>query len=147
MERGWHKEVLRVVAELIFADKAHKDRSSARRRREWDIKNSRGIAVSRWFRLSVRHSLIVTMGVNGLIPTTLDAVCGDQISEEGAAGTVDSACFGGLVENFLVLILSRHELSERRSIAVMDNVSTHTSDRLRQRMSGAGAHLLHTTPC
>ena len=83
------------------------------------------------------------MDVNGLIPTILDVVRRDKISEERAAGTVNSTRFEGWVENFLVPTLDRHELGERRSIVFMDNASTHMDDRMMQLAHGAGDYLLH----
>ena len=99
LERIRHKEVLRVlvndVAELFFIDETHKDRNSSRRMRAWGVTNSGGMAMNRWFRSNVRYSLIAAMDINGFIPTILDIVRRDGISEEGAAGTVDSAYFEG----------------------------------------------------
>ena len=150
LERTRYKEALRVlvhdVAELVFIDETHKDRNSARRRRVWGVRNSGGMAMNRWFRLNVRYSLIAAMDIDGFIPTTLDIVRRDEISEEGAAGTVDSAYFEGWVENCLVPTLGRYELGEKRSIVVMDNASTHMNDRVRQLINGAGAYLLYTAP-
>ena len=94
----------------------------------------------------MRYTLIAAMDINGFIPTTLDIVRRDEISEEGAAGTVDSAYFEGWVENFLVPTLGRYELGEKRSIVVMDNATTHMNDRVRQLIHGAGAYLLYTAP-
>ena len=151
LERVRHKESLRAlvnnVAELIFVDDMRKDRNSERIRRAWDIRNSRGISMSRWFQLNMRCNLIAAMDINELVPVTRHTVRRDQISEEGVASAVDSVHFEGWMENCLVLTLGRHELGERRSIVVVDNVSTHTSDRVRQLTNGAGACPLCTTPC
>ena len=95
LERIIHKEGLRVlvndVVELVFVDETHKDRNSSRRRRVWGVRNSRGMAMNRWFRSNVRYTLIAAICINGFVHTTLDIVRRDEISEEGAAGTVDSA--------------------------------------------------------
>ena len=150
VERMRYKEALRVlvndVAELVFIDETHKDRNAGRRRRVWGVRNSGGMGINRWFRMNVRYSLIAAMDINGFIPTTLDIVRRDEISEEGAAGTVDSAYFEGWVETCLVPTLGRYELGERRSIVVMDNASTHMNDRVKQLINGAGAYLLYTAP-
>ena len=85
MERTRYKEALRVlvndIAELVFIDKTHKDRNLARRRRVWGIRNSGGMTMNCWFRLNVRYSLIAAMDIDGFIPTTLDIVRRDEISE------------------------------------------------------------------
>ena len=80
------------------------------------------------------------MDINGFIPATLtDIVRRDHISEERAAGAVDSAFLKGWVENCLVTTLGRHALGERRSIVVMDIVSTHMNDWVRQLINDSGA--------
>ena len=50
---------------------------------------------------SARYTLIAAMDAQGFIPSTLDIVHRDEISDEGAAGTVDATYFEEWVEKRL----------------------------------------------
>jgi hypothetical protein len=65
---------------------------------------------------------------------------------DNAAGTIDQERFEQYVECDLVPCLGRFDLGEPRSIVVMDNASTHNSDRIRQLIEGAGAKLVFLPP-
>ena len=86
------------------------------------------------------------MDIDGFIPSTLEIVRRDEISDEGAAGTVDSTHFESWVENYLVPKLGRFDHGEKRSIVVMDNASTHMRSKVKELINGAGAYLLYTAP-
>ena len=100
----------------------------------------------RWFRSNIRYTLIAAMDIDGFIPSTLEIVRRDEISDEGAAGTVDSTHFEQWIENHLLPTLGRFEYGEKRSIVVMDNASTHMRSKVRELIHGVGAYLLYTAP-
>ena len=149
-ERILYKEALRLlvqnVNQLVFIDETHKDRNTARRRRVWGIRNSGGLALNRWFRQNVRYTLIAALDLDGFIPSTLEIVRRDEASNEGAAGTVDSLHFEEWIENYLLPVLGNFENSEPRSIVVMDNASTHLSERVTDLIRSKGAYLIYTAP-
>ena len=70
----------------------------------------------------------------------------NEISAEGAAGTVDSLHFEQWVEHYLCPILGRYDEGAPRSIVVMDNASTHMDSRVAQLIRGTGVYILHTAP-
>ena len=75
---------------LIMVDETHKDRNAARRRRGWRKRgNGNAVALREWFETVARYNLIAAAGINGFIPAACHTVVRDEISEEGAAGTVD----------------------------------------------------------
>ena len=110
------------------------------------MKNSGGLVMRRWFRVNIRYTLIAAMDIDGFIPSTLEIVRRDEISDEGAAGTIDSTHFESWVENYLVPKLGRFDHGEKRSIVVMDNASTHMRSKVKELINGAGAYLLYTAP-
>lgn len=134
------------VAQLVFIDETHKDRNASRRRKAWGKRNSGGLALKKWFSDTARYTLIAAMDVQGFIPSTLDIVHRDEISDEGAAGTVDAAYFEEWVEKCLCPVLGRYDHGEPRSIVVMDNASTHMSQRVADMIRATGAYLLYTAP-
>jgi len=150
VERVRYKEALNTLVtdpgQVVFIDETHKDRNSSRRRRGWGIRNSRGLTMRRWFRSNVRYTLIAGMDIDGFIPSTLEIVRRDEISDEGAGGTIDSTHFESWIENHLLPTLGRFEYGEKRSIVVMDNASTHMRSKVRELIHGAGAYLLYTAP-
>lgn len=66
--------------------------------------------------------------VNEFIPTACHTVVRDEISDEGAAGTVDSEYFHYWVKTYLCPILGNYERGEERPVVLMDNSSTDMSD-------------------
>ena len=79
---------------LVTIDETHKDRNAARRRRGWGRKgNAGGVTVKAWFENAARYTLIAAADVNGFIPAACHTVLRDELSDEGAAGTVDGDYF------------------------------------------------------
>ena len=131
---------------VVFIDETHKDRNSSRRRRGWGPRNSNNFSVRRWFRDEVRYTMIVAADISGFIPETCLNYYRDEKGREGASGTVGKEDFESWIEHYLVPILGRYDKNENRSVAVMDNASTHMGDRVRDLIEDAGAYLLYTAP-
>ena len=104
---------------LMFIDKTHKDRSASRRRRAWGSKNKGGVKLTRWFRQTARYTMIIGCDINGFIPETCKLIHRDEISDEGAAGTVDGEAFKEWVREFLIPNVGNFANGERRSIIVI----------------------------
>ena len=47
------------------------------------------MVIQEWFESVTRYTLIAAADINGFIPAACHTVLRDEISEEGAAGTVD----------------------------------------------------------
>ena len=150
IERTRYQNALNAIVsdtrQVVFIDETHKDRNASRRRRAWGKRNSGGLALKKWFSESARYTLIAAMDAQGFIPSTLDIVHRDEISDEGAAGTVDATYFEEWVEKCLGPVLGRYDHGEPRSIVVMDNASTHMSQRVADMIRETGAYLLYTAP-
>lgn len=150
VERLRYKRALETLvsdpAQLVFVDETHKDRRASRRRRAWGKRNSGGVALKRWFKNTVRYTMIAALDINGFIAETIDCVIRDEISSEGAAGTVNADYFESWVENFLCPTLGNFLKAEPRSIVVMDNASTHMDSRVADMIRATGAYLLYTAP-
>lgn len=139
-------EVVRKPEQVIIIDETHKDKNAARRRKAWGRRNSGGIALKRWFRNEIRYTMIAGMNLNGFVDSTIELVIRDEISNEGAAGTVDAIHFQSWVKEYLCPVLGRYDLDEPNSIVIMDNASTHMSDEVRMMIEETGAYLLYTAP-
>ena len=131
---------------LVYIDETHKDRNASRRRRAWGKKNSGGVKLDRWFKNTVRYTMIIACNINGFMTKTCQLVERDEISDEGAAGTVDGEAFKQWVENFLVPSLGDFSKGEKNSIVVMDNASTHMCYKVKDMINAKGAVLLYTAP-
>ena len=132
---------------LITIDETHKDRNAARRRRGWGRKgNSGGVTVRAWFENVVRYTLIAAADINGFIPSAYHTVLRDEISDEGAAGTVDGEYFLYWVTKFLCPVLGSYELGEPRSVVLMNNASTHMNDEITYAIAETGAILIYGAP-
>ena len=70
----------------------------------------------------------------------------DEISEEGAAGTVDGDYFLYWVKEYLIPTLGNYQRGEPRSVVMMDNASTHMSDEIQTVIEDAGAVLIYGAP-
>ena len=131
---------------LITIDESHKDRNAGRRRRGWAHRNSGGVKVKEWYANVVRYSLLAAADVNGFIPAACHTVRRDEISDEGAAGTVDAEYFLDWVKNYLCPVLGRYQFGEARSVVLMDNASTHMSSAVEDAIKEAGAVLIYMPP-
>ena len=132
--------------QVIVLDETHKDKNSSRRRRAWGQRNSKGLALRKWFRRKFWYTMIAAMDITGFIDSTIDLILRDEVGEDGASGTVDSEQFEGWVENHLCPVLGLFANNEPRSIVIMDNARVHMSDRVRELIEGARAYLLYTAP-
>ena len=132
---------------LITIDETHKDRNAGRRRRGWKLKgNSAGVTIKTWFENVARYTLLAAADVNGFIPAACHTVRRDELSDEGAAGTVDGEYFLYWVKEYLCPILGSYELGEARSVVLMDNASTHMSDEIEKAITATGAVLIYGAP-
>ena len=130
--------------QLVFVDETHKDKQASRRRRAWGRSNSGGIALIRWFKNTIRYTMIAAMDVNGFIDSSIDCVKRNDTDDE--PNTVDSQYFEYWVETFLCPVLGSYANGEPRSIVVMDNAATHMSEKVGQLIRSTGAYLLYTAP-
>lgn len=92
----------------LFVDETHRDRNATRRRRGWG-KIGEKLIVRRYFDDPVRYTCIAECDYFGFIPTACDVVFRDDISREGAAGTVDADRFVKYVKESLTLSLGSYE--------------------------------------
>ena len=104
------------------------------------------MVINEWFESVARYTLIAAADINGFIPAACETVMRDEISDEGAAGTVDSDYFVYWVEHFLCPVLGNYQKGEPRSVVMMDNASTHYSDRVEELIADAGALLIYGPP-
>ena len=132
--------------QLIYIDESHKDRNSSRRRRAWGRKGSDGIAIKRWFKDTMRYTLIASMNIDGFIPSTLKVFPRNNISTEGAAGTVGGEEFEEWVSEHLLPVLGDYGNTEENSIFVLDNASTHLNDEIEEAVSSVGTILIYGAP-
>jgi len=150
VERQRYKAALNALVrnpeQVIVIDETHKDRNASRRRKAWGPRNSGGLALRRWFRNEVRYTMIAALNLDGFVDSTIELVRRDEISNEGAAGTVDSEHFQNWVKDHLCPVLGSYERNEPNSIVIMDNASTHMSEEVREMIESAGAYLLYTAP-
>ena len=132
---------------LITIDETHRDRNAARRRRGWGHKgNLGGVTVKAWFENVARYTLIAAADINGFIPSACHTVLRDELSDEGAAGTVDGDYFLKWVKEYLCPVLGSYALGEPRSVVMMDNASTHMNDEIERAITSTGAVLIYGAP-
>ena len=134
------------ASRLITIDETHKDRNASRRRKGWAYQNSGGAKVKEWYRNVVRYTLIAAADVGGFIPAACHTVLRDEISEEGAAGTVDAEYFQYWIENYLCPVLGRYEYGEPRSVVLLDNASTHMNVEVLKVIHRTGAVAIYISP-
>jgi transposase len=131
---------------LLLVDETHKDRNAARRRRGWGKRNSGGVVLNQWFRMTARYTLIAAADINGFIEPCCETVDRNEISAEGAAGTVDREYFTNWVKEKLCPVLGNYERGEPRSVGVLDNASTHMSDEVINSIQATGAYIIYSPP-
>ena len=90
--------------------------------------------------------MIAALDINGFVIPTIDCVMRDEISSEGAAGTVNACYFEDWVEHFLCPTLGNYANCEPKSIVVMDNASTHMDTRVAELIKATGAEIIYTAP-
>jgi len=133
---------------LLLVDETHKDRNAARRRRGWGRRNNKlgQSIISEWYRSVVRYTLIAAADINGFIESACDTVLRDEISDEGAAGTVDREYFVNWVRTKLCPVLGRYEYGEPRSVVMLDNASTHMCTDVTDLIEATGAVIIYSAP-
>lgn len=131
---------------LVMVDETHKDRNAARRRRGYGKRNNGGLNDDKWFKDCVRFTLIGVADINVFIDIACKTYDRKEISEEGAAGTITREVFENWVEHCLVPILGNYEKHEARSVVLLDNASTHNSDKVVQMIEETGAMIQYTAP-
>ena len=131
---------------LITVDETHKDRNAARRRRGWGRRNSGGVNLKEWYKNCVRYTLIAAADVNGFIECACVTVDRNELSEEGAAGTVDREYFTRWVKEKLCPTLGRYVYGEPRSVVLLDNASTHMTYAVIDAIHAAGAQVIYSAP-
>ena len=132
--------------QLIFIDETHKDQKVSRRIRAWGKRGSDGIALRRWFKDSMRYTLIAGMNIDGFVQSTLHIYPRNVLSQEGVAGTVTAEDFEEWVVEYLMPVLGDYSKCEENSILVMDNASTHCSERIMHLIRSKGTYVLFTAP-
>ena len=90
--------------------------------------------------------MIVSLDINGFIPSTLDYVMRYETLVEGAACAVCSNYFEEWVAQFLCPILENDVKGEPQSIVVLDNASTHVNPCVGAMIRASGAEILHAAP-
>ena len=131
---------------LIMVDETHKDRNAARRRRGYGKRNDGGLNDDKWFKDCVCYTLIGVADINGFVESACNTYDRKEIREEGAAGTVTREVFEHWVEHFLVPVLGDYSKGEPRSVVLLDNASTHNSDKAVQMIEATGAMIQFTAP-
>ena len=99
-----------------------------------------------WFKSIVRYTLIGAADINGFIASACHTVLRDQISDEGAAGTVDSEYFLYWIKTYLFPVLGKFEFGEARSVVYMDNASTRMADEVEAAIRSTGAIVIYGPP-
>ena len=131
---------------LIMVDETHRDRNASRRRRGYGKSNGGGLRMRRWFKSEVRYTLIGVADVNGFIESACQTYIRDEISDEGAAGTVTREIFEEWVEHKLCKVLGDYSKGEKRSVVLLDNASTHMSQKVVDLIEGTNAKILYSAP-
>jgi transposase len=131
--------------QFIFIDETAKDRNAARSRRYWQRVGSKTDVLEVFFdRSRWLYTLIAAVDIDGFIPEACDLVYRRRNTQDNdpEAGTVDGARFEQYVEHVLVPVLGSYYAGEPRSIVVMDNASTHISQRVFDLIAATGAQLI-----
>jgi len=166
------KQALQVLLQndperLILVDETHKDRNTARRKKGWGRRNTRGAEtiLTEWYKCSVRYTLIAAADINGFIECACDTLRRDVIDHNdtntrkamtnllevdqpstGASGTVDGEYFVQWVRKKLCPVLGNYERGEPRSVVVLDNASIHHSDEVVDLIHATGAVIIYSAP-
>ena len=90
--------------------------------------------------------MIAGFNVNSFVDSTIEIYKRDEISDEGAASTVNKDMFVEWVKESFCPVLGNYADCEPNSIVVMDNTSTHMCEQVRRLIEGQGAYLLYTAP-
>ena len=133
MTRNHFKYVLEITLHdnpelLVMVDKIHRNRNAARRRRGYGKRNGGDLKLKQWFKTIARYTMIGVADVNGFIDAACATYLREDLSYEGAAGTVTRETFEQWVEECLCPVLGDYSKGEARSVVMLDNTSTHMSE-------------------
>jgi hypothetical protein len=132
---------------LITVDETHKDHNTARRRRGWGRRNSGGVISKEWYTNCVWYTLIAAADINGFIECACETVDRNELSEEGAAGTVDrEEYYTRWVKEKLCPTLGRYVYGEPRSVVLLHNASTHMIYAMIDAIRATGALIIYAAP-
>lgn len=106
----------RYLERLVTVDKTHKDRRAVRRRRGWGHRNLGSLETRDWIIFDIRYTLISAADISGFVQSACHTVMRDELSDEGAAGTVDDHYFLYWIKEYLVPTLSNYERGEPRPV-------------------------------
>ena len=84
---------MRDPKQVFVIDEVHKDKLRSQRRRAWGKHNSGGVPLKKWFWNKGRYTLIVGFNIDRFVESTAGLYLQNELSDEGAAGTVDSNTF------------------------------------------------------
>ena len=151
MTRNHFKYVLEITIHnnpelLVMVDETHRDRNAARRRRGYGKRNSGGLKLKRWFKTIARCAMIGVADANGFIDSACETYIRQDLSDEGAAGRVTREIFEQWVEEKLCPVLGNYSIGEPRSAVMLDNASTHMSEKVVRLIEGKGAVMLFAAP-
>ena len=132
--------------QVLVIDEAHKDKKASCRRRAWGKRNSGGIGLKKWFKNEVRYTMIAGFNVDGFVKSSVGIYPRNELSDEGAAGTVDGETFRQWLKVKILPLLGDYRKGEKNSIVIMDNASTHMAHEVRDMIMERGAYLLYTAP-
>ena len=91
------------------------------------------------------YTLIGTADIYGFIVSACHTVLRDQISDEGATGTVFRIFF--VLDKYLPLSsLGKFEFGEARSVVYIDNASTHMANEVEAAIHRTDAILIYGPP-
>ena len=110
------------------------------------VKHNGGLVLNSWYRYEVRYTLIAAADINGFIIPACVTVDRDEISQEGAAGTVNREFFVHWVKEYLCPTLGNFRKQEPRSVVLLDNASTHMSDEVVEAINATGAQIIYAAP-
>mmetsp|Transcript_16445 Transcript_16445/g.35977 ORF Transcript_16445/g.35977 Transcript_16445/m.35977 type:complete len:385 (+) Transcript_16445:971-2125(+) len=130
--------------QFIFIDETAKDRNASRRRRYWQSVGKKNDVTELFYdRNRWLYTLIGAVDLDGFVPEACSLIRRKRNANDNdpEAGTVDGERFESYVEHTLVPQLDNYLAGGARSIVVMDNATTHISQRVFDLISAAGAQL------
>ena len=131
---------------LVMVDETHKDKNAAKRRRGCAKKNGGGFHVDQWFKHVICYTMIGFVNINGFVEEACKTYLRNEISYKCAAGTVTRDIFENWVKTHLCQILGHHCKGETRSVVILDNATTHTSNKVLRMIEDTKAEIIYTAP-
>jgi transposase len=132
---------------LIIVDETHTYRSAARRRRGFGRRYSGDANLKEWYKKCVRYTMIAAADINGFIECACQTVDRNELSEEGAAGTVDREYFNRYVKEKLCPTLGRYVYGEPRSVVLLDILDNATIPyTVIDAIQATGAQIIFVAP-